>query len=690
MKKSYLLILIGIALAVITSCKKKDPAIPPVPPTPHGGDVQTMPYTQSFATEFGTYIAKNVVGDQAWEIDFQSAKMAGAVKENGVYVNYENEDWLISSPVKITGVEHAKMVMTYIGCYFNNINNDITVWASEDYSYGNMPETADWTKVNTTFVGSSNWETWGTAEISLDEFVGKTVTIAVKYISDTVKAGTIEIKSISIEEGQASGGGGGQGGEVQEMPYTQLFAAEFGTYCTKNVIGDQEWKIDYSSAVMSGHVKVGDEHFYYENEDWLISSPVKIENITHAKMVMNYAAKYNGPSNDITIQVSSDYVFNEMPSTATWAELPVTIENQAGNAWTFSDMEISLDNFIGQTVTVAVKFTSTNEASRTIEIKSITVEEGDVTPTPPGPTPPGPGTGSGTADDPYNVASGISLQGQDVVAWVKGYIVGAVKDGFSSVSSNDEINWSAPFDLKTNVLIADDANCREISQCVIVNLPNNKPLRTQVNLVDNPDNLGKQLAVNGKLRTYFGQAGLRDSSGTESDFVLEGGVTPPTPPTPGTEIFKETFASGQGQFTIVDVELTGTLNFVWSHAANYSCMKGTGFYQQANDAESWLVSPSIDLTGVDTATLSFEQAVNYAAPDGLSVVISANYNGDVEDADWMELDVDQWPAGNNWTFINSTADLTDYVGQAVTIAFRYTSTTSSAATWEVKNVVVAE
>ena len=38
--------------------------------------------------------------------------------------------------------------------------------------------------------------------------------------------------------------------------------------------------------------------------------------------------------------------------------------------------------------------------------------------------------------------------------------------------------------------------------------------------MDNPTNLGKHLAVLGKLRPYFGQSGLRDSSGTEDDFVL--------------------------------------------------------------------------------------------------------------------------------------------------------------------------
>ena len=299
----------------------------------------------------------------------------------------------------------------------------------------------------------------------------------------------------------------------------------------------------------------------------------------------------------------------------------------------------------------------------------------------------GPGTGSGTADDPYDVAAGINHQGQDVVAWVKGYIVGAVKNGTSTVTSNDDVNWSAPFDSYTNVVIADDATCTEITNCIIVNLPSNKPLRAQVNLSDNPDNLGKLLAVNGKLRTYFGQAGLRDSNGTESDFVLEGYV----PPTPGTNIFSETFASGQGMFEVQNVMMPSELTYVWSHAANYSCMKASAFVGQAYATESWLISPAIAITDVATATLAFDQAVNYASPEGaLSVMITTEFTDDVTTTAWTELTLSAWPAGNNWTFVNSTADLTPYIGQNVTIAFKYTSSTSAAATWEVKNFVISE
>ena len=236
------------------------------------------------------------------------------------------------------------------------------------------------------------------------------------------------------------------------------------------------------------------------------------------------------------------------------------------------------------------------------------------------------------------------------------------------------------------MVIADDVDCHEISQCIIVNLPAGKPLRIQVNLMDHPENLGKHLAVNGKLRKYFGQAGLRDSGGTEADFVLEGGVTPPNP---GTEIFSETFASGQGSFAIHDVVLPSALTYVWQHAPSFSCMKASAYVSQSYATESWLVSPAISLAGVSSATLKFDQAVNYASPQGaLSVMISTNYNGDVTNATWNTLNLSQWPSGSDWTFINSTADLTSYVGQTVTIAFKYTSTNSASATWEVKNFVV--
>lgn len=540
---------------------------------------------------------------------------------------------------------------------------------------------------NTAMVRTSNYANF--ASNPLPTGTGNLIAIASVY--NTTWQLTLRSYYELEFDGIDPGGHGGNPGDEQSLPYTQLFSTAFGSYMTYSVLGDDQfWKIDYSSAVMTGHEKIGDEHFYYENEDWLISSPVKLTDVDHVKAIVSYAAQYSGPSNnDVTMQVSNNYVFGTDPTEATWTELSVTYPNSSG--WNFQEVETNLDEFLGQTVNVAIKFVSSASASRTFEVQSISIVQGEAGDVPTPPTP-GEGEGSGTADDPYNVAAGISQQGNGVVGWVQGYIVGAVKNGPTSVSSNADVNWAEPFDLTTNVLIADDPNCNEVTQCIIVNLPSGKPLRTQVNLVDNPGNLGKRLAVNGKLRTYFGQAGLRDSGGTEADFVLEGGdtPTPPEPPTPGEGIFSETFANGQGEFEIKDVSLPSGLSYVWTHVSNYSCMKANGFYQHANAAESWLVSPMIDLSGVNSATLTFDHAANFAAPQGyFFVMVSTDYAGDVTSATWTELNVSAWPDHNsNWTFVNASADMTAYAGQSVTIAFKYTSAEDHCGAWEVKNVVV--
>lgn len=649
------------------------------------GGANDLPYCEFFASSFGSYTTYDVKGTQHWEIDYSTAKMTGY--ENST--NYENEDWLISAKFSLENVSSASMTVSYIARYFNNVNEDVTVWVSSDYTSGD-PNSANWEQIPATWVEGSNWNDFATTTLDLSQFLGKKVCVAVKYRSDSNKAGTIEVQSICIQEGSGPTPppGPGTGGEVQYMPYCQSFATEFGTYMTYDILGPQSWEIDYQTAKMTGYVSSS----YNANEDWLISSPVAITGVNDAKMTMVYIGRYFSNINDeVTIWASTNYTWGSDPTTVTWAQVPANLRE--GSNWNdFLTAEVSLTQFVGQTVTFAVRYTSTDSKAGTMEIQSICIEEGsgDVPPTPPTP---GEGEGSGTFEDPYNVAAGIGLQSEEPIAWVHGYIVGAVKAGLSSVTSNADINWSAPFDLNTNVVIADDASCREISQCIIVNLPAGKPLRTQVNLMDNPGNLGKHLAVNGKLRKYFGQAGLRDSGGTEADFVLEGGDTPPTPPTPGTGIFSESFANGQGQFTIHDVLLPSELTYVWTHDASRKHMKASSFKSNTPyKAESWLVSPKIDLSNVGSAVLTFEQAINYANPEGrIHVMISNNFEGEIASADWSELVFDQWPVNDgSWSFVTTTIDLTAFVNHAVTIAFKYTSEASQdkCPTWEVKNVVV--
>ena len=120
------------------------------------------------------------------------------------------------------------------------------------------------------------------------------------------------------------------------------------------------------------------------------------------------------------------------------------------------------------------------------------------------------GEGNGSEASPFNVAGAQSNQNSQA-AWVKGYIVGGIVDDNNTTSTID-----GPEDVifgvnvrNTAVLIADSKTETDYTKCVVVNLPTGT-IRTAVNLKDNPTNLGKELTVQGVLRTYFGIAGVRD------------------------------------------------------------------------------------------------------------------------------------------------------------------------------------
>ena len=186
-----------------------------------------LPYFQDFASSFGTYTTYDVAGAQSWEIDYNTAKMTGF--ENST--NYPNEDWLISAPFSMEGVSSASLTMTYIARYFNNLDSDITIQVSTDYASGD-PTLASWTQVPASWTSGNNWTDFTSTTIHLSQFVGQTnVRVAVKYLSDDQRAGTIEVQSILIQEGSGPTPPGPQpGGEVQNLPYTQSSKLRLGVW----------------------------------------------------------------------------------------------------------------------------------------------------------------------------------------------------------------------------------------------------------------------------------------------------------------------------------------------------------------------------------------------------------------------------------------------------------------------------
>lgn len=131
-------------------------------------------------------------------------------------------------------------------------------------------------------------------------------------------------------------------------------------------------------------------------------------------------------------------------------------------------------------------------------------------------------TDKGQKNDPYNVAEAMEVQNEGLTGWVTAYIVGSVKAGVNTVSSNNDVIFGKDAEMDNNILIAASDNETDWSKCIAVELPQGSAFRASVNLVDNPGVLGKAILVNGSLSTFLGMPGLTGNGGTASDVEVDG------------------------------------------------------------------------------------------------------------------------------------------------------------------------
>lgn len=294
--------------------------------------------------------------------------------------------------------------------------------------------------------------------------------------------------------------------------------------------------------------------------------------------------------------------------------------------------------------------------------------------------------GTGTEADPYTVADilAMDLDNTNIAsAYVKGYIVGSLKNG-SFTDKN--ASFSAEGAVATNIMIADDASCKDFKAVAAVQLVSKTDIRTALNLVDNPGNLGKQLTIAGNVTKYCGHIGVKSPKA----FTLGegGGTTPDDPVTPPAQgaLYSETFASGMGDFTTENITLPEGLSYIFKADTQYGYIKASAYASGKNYAsEAYLVSPVFDATKAAKLTAKFDQALNYFASIDAAKT-EATIVARVEGGEWQTLTIPTYPEETGWTFVNTgDIDLSAFDGKKFQIAFRYTSTDTKAGTWEIKN-----
>lgn len=181
--------------------------------------------------------------------------------------------------------------------------------------------------------------------------------------------------------------------------------------------------------------------------------------------------------------------------------------------------------------------------------------------------------------------------------------------------------------------------------------------------------------------------------------ITGGGITPASFNLTGTSVgcqdlnFSAPFSSTMVPFT----QFSTTGNQTWSwRSADYGVTM-SGYASSANNAnEDWLISPVIDLSDYNNVTLSFQHTINKGIVANMQTEntawISNNYaGGNPSSATWTALTIPTYPAGNDWTFVNS-GNIIIPINNCLTnstVAFKYISTSSASSTWEIKSLTVS-
>lgn len=154
-------------------------------------------------------------------------------------------------------------------------------------------------------------------------------------------------------------------------------------------------------------------------------------------------------------------------------------------------------------------------------------------------------------------------------------------------------------------------------------------------------------------------------------------------------LLNESFAGGLGRMTVIDETKPSGLKNVWFYDSSRGFAKGSGYYNNTKyAADSRLVTPSLDLSGLSKATISVDQTVGYLNDEAASKHFTIEISTDDSET-WEQLGMAVPTAFTNWAFTTYTKSLENYLGEKnVKIAFHYVSTTTTAPTWELKNLKV--
>ena len=161
-------------------------------------DVVQEPYSESFETEFGSFVLDNVNLSEGlsyvWSIDkkYKCAKASAFVNKK----NLPSESWLVSPWIKLSAAEVIRSLYFdhAVSKYFGNVSEEATLWIKV--------EGGDWTQITSIAYPEvpqdKSFSPFETQTVSLAGYEGKKIKVGFKYVSTDEAAGTWEIRNFKV------------------------------------------------------------------------------------------------------------------------------------------------------------------------------------------------------------------------------------------------------------------------------------------------------------------------------------------------------------------------------------------------------------------------------------------------------------------------------------------------------------
>lgn len=148
--------------------------------------------------------------------------------------------------------------------------------------------------------------------------------------------------------------------------------------------------------------------------------------------------------------------------------------------------------------------------------------------------------------------------------------------------------------------------------------------------------------------------------------------------------YEETFLNSIGKFKAYDeVGIDG--QNIWTQSTQYGMVAKAYINNVRYETVSWLYSPNITLGTASKPTLTFSHAGRY-----LGALTDVSLWVREADGEWSQVAFSGEVTNANFNYVDNTIDLTAYTGKTIQVAFKYTSTTEAAGTYEVKNFKIED